>query len=153
MKPHLVNIKTTIDKPLKEVFSFFSNAENLNLLTPPEVNFKILTPLPIIIEQGSLVDYRIKLSGITFYWRTEIIVWEPPFRFVDVQKKGPYQLWKHEHCFEEVQGKTIMTDLVEYLAPGWIFEPIINALYVDRKIRKIFEYRSTQITHWAQNSN
>ena len=87
MKPHKIVRKTIIKRPLEEVFQFFSKAENLNLLTPPELEFKILTPLPIKMKAGALIDYRIKLNGIPFNWKTEICEWKENECFVDQQIK------------------------------------------------------------------
>jgi ligand-binding SRPBCC domain-containing protein len=146
MKPHQLVTETIIRRNINEVFDFFSKAENLNALTPPELSFKILTPLPIQIKQGALIDYRIKLSGIPFNWQTEICVWQPPFRFVDQQLKGPYKIWHHEHKFEETaEGYTKMTDTVTFLSPGWILEPLINKLFVGKKVQEIFNYRTEQL--------
>ncbi|MES2835924.1 MAG: SRPBCC family protein [Bacteroidota bacterium] len=146
MKPHKLVTETIIRRNINEVFDFFSKAENLNVLTPPELSFKILTPLPIIIKQGALIDYRIKLSGIPFNWQTEICTWQPPYRFVDQQLKGPYKIWHHEHKFEETaEGYTKMTDTVTFLSPGWILEPLINKLFVGKKVQEIFNYRTEQL--------
>lgn len=143
MKPHILETTTIIKRPLKEVFEFFSKAENLNRLTPPELEFKILTPIPIQMKPGALIDYRIKLNGIPFNWKTEICVWEPPYRFVDQQLKGPYVKWHHTHQFKELDnGHTEMIDRVEYLSPGWILEPIITNLFVKSKVEAIFAYRT-----------
>jgi ligand-binding SRPBCC domain-containing protein len=138
---HILIKETIIKKPLEEVFDFFSKAENLNLLTPPEMQFKIITPSPITIHQGKLIDYKIKVNGIPFKWQTEITVWQPPFRFVDKQKKGPYNTWIHEHLFEARGSSTYMRDTVQFKSPGWILEPIINKLFIEKKVRGIFEYR------------
>lgn len=145
MKPHILETITIIDKPLAEVFDFFSKAENLNMLTPPELSFKIHTPLPINMFKGALIDYQIKLQGIPFSWKTEICEWQPPYLFADKQLKGPYRLWHHTHSFVEVNGKTEMTDKVEYLSPGWILEPIIHALFVKKKVEQIFAYRKKRL--------
>jgi ligand-binding SRPBCC domain-containing protein len=145
MKPHILEKTTIIPKPLTEVFAFFSKAENLNALTPPELQFKILTPLPISMHEGAIIDYRIKLSGIPFNWKTEICVWNPPFQFVDQQLKGPYVRWHHTHTFKEVNGITEMTDRIEFLSPGWFLEPVINALFVEQKVKAIFDYREQKL--------
>jgi ligand-binding SRPBCC domain-containing protein len=141
MTPHILLRETFINRPLEEVFDFFSAAENLNLLTPPNVNFKIITPLPIIIKKGAFIDYRIKVSGIPFQWRTEITAWEKNKMFCDEQRKGPYKIWKHTHSFKAVNNGTQMTDEVQYLSPGWILEPMINALFIKHKVAEIFDYR------------
>ncbi len=146
MTPHILETVTIIPKPINEVFDFFSKAENLNKLTPPELHFNILTPSPIVMKKGTLIDYRIKLHGIPFTWKTEIWEWLPPYRFADRQLKGPYVKWHHTHSFKELpNGFTEMTDKVEYLAPGWILEPMITALFVKKKVEAIFTYREQQL--------
>ncbi|MBE2228595.1 MAG: SRPBCC family protein [Ignavibacteria bacterium] len=135
----------SVKRPIEEVFDFFAKAENLNIITPPELNFKILTPSPIEMKQGTLIDYRIKLSGVPFKWKTEITNWEPPFRFVDTQLKGPYKIWIHEHTFSSHLNTTIIKDEVTYLPPGWIMEPVIHKLTVKKKLERIFDYRTEKI--------
>ena len=145
MKKYILETETYIPKPLNEVFDFFSKAENLNKLTPPDVHFKIMTPLPIDMKKGTLIDYRIKLNNIPFYWKTEITEWNPPFKFADNQVKGPYQTWFHEHSFVEKDGKTYMKDKITYLSKGWILVPLLHWLFVDKKVKQIFEYREKQL--------
>ena len=142
---HFLKSQIQINKPISEVFHFFSKAENLNLLTPPELNFKIVTPLPIVLTCGAVIDYRIQLSGFPFSCKTEITSWNPPYQFVDTQLQGPYETWIHEHRFESKDTYTIMHDLVEYRAKGWIFEPLIQRFFVAKRVKEIFEYRTLQI--------
>lgn len=130
-----------IDRPLDEVFAFFSHAENLEQLTPEYLKFKILTPLPIEMKTGALIDYQIKLYGVPLNWKTEITKWDPPSGFVDSQLKGPYSVWIHEHKFEERDGKTIMTDIVDYDIPAGIFKSLVNKVFVSKQIQSIFDYR------------
>jgi ligand-binding SRPBCC domain-containing protein len=146
MTPHVLISETKLYRPLEEVFDFFSKAENLNKVTPPELKFKIFTPLPIVMHVGTLIDYQIQLSGIPFRWRTLITTWEPPYRFIDQQLKGPYSLWHHEHTFEQKDGYTLMTDRVHFLSPGMFLEPLINALFVERKVKQIFAHREKVFT-------
>jgi ligand-binding SRPBCC domain-containing protein len=141
MKPYLFEESQQLAQPRDRVYGFFSNAANLSRVTPPWLDFEILTPAPITMDVGAIIDYRLRIHGIPIRWRTEITVWEPPIRFVDRQIRGPYQLWVHEHRFEEHDGGTIMTDRVEYLPRGWVLAPLINALFVRRDIRRIFDYR------------
>lgn len=145
MKSHFIKTTTVIQRPLEEVFTFFSKAENLNEITPPDLQFKIITPLPIEMHKGTLIDYKIKLNGIPMKWRTLISAWEPPYRFVDEQLKGPYVKWIHEHRFEARGNETIMYDTVEFLSPGWILEPIVNAIFVQHKVEGIFKYREQRM--------
>jgi hypothetical protein len=143
---------THIDKPLQEVFTFFSKAENLNLLTPPQIQFKILTPLPITMFPGQLIQYRIKLFGIPFYWKTEICEWNPPHKFADKQLKGPYTTWHQQHKFEEIDGKTKMTDIITYESKGWILAPFLHWLFVDKNVKGIFAYREKQLNEIFRNN-
>lgn len=137
--------ETLFKRPISEVFGFFSNAENLNLLTPQNFHFRILTPQPLKIQKGSIIDYKISLKGIPVKWRTEITEWEPPYRFVDVQLKGPYKVWVHEHTFAEKDGGTLVTDKVSYLSKGWILEPVLQKLFINKNLEEIFDYREKKL--------
>ena len=128
-----------LPRPRKEVFAYFADAHKLEEITPPWLNFRVVTPAPISMHVGTLIDYRLRLHGIPLSWRTLISVWEPPFRFVDEQLRGPYRLWHHEHIFEEVDGGTLVRDIVDYAVPGG---PLIHGLLVRRDVERIFEYRA-----------
>jgi ligand-binding SRPBCC domain-containing protein len=128
-----------VPRSLDETFVFFSDAHNLDRLTPPWVGFRILTPRPIRMGAGSILDYSLRVHGIPIRWRTEITVWEPPHRFVDVQARGPYRWWEHTHRFEACAEGTRMIDDVEYVAPLWW---ISHPLMVNRDVARIFDYRT-----------
>ena len=142
MKPYRYESETLLDAPLAQVFDFFSKAENLEALTPSTLKFQILTPLPIEIRKGTLIDYKLTLHGIPFRWRTEISIWEPNHRFMDRQLKGPYKMWEHEHRFAAEGDKTRMWDTVNYLLPGGPLGAIPHALFIRREIEGIFAFRS-----------
>lgn len=127
-----------IQAPLAEVFRFFSDAANLEHLTPPWLRFEVLTPAPIEMAPGALIDYRLRWRGVPLRWRTEIEIWEPARRFVDRQIRGPYRLWRHEHLFEEHRGGTMVEDRIEYAAIGG---RLAHRLVVDRDVETIFAYR------------
>jgi ligand-binding SRPBCC domain-containing protein len=131
-----------VPRPLKEVFPFFADAANLQALTPPWLGFEILTPLPLAMREGALLDYRLRLHGIPITWRTEITAWDPPGRFVDEQLRGPYRLWVHEHTFTEAPGGTQVADRVRYAVPGG---RLVHRLFVAPDLRKVFAYRSRKI--------
>ena len=123
--------------PLDEVFAFFAEAENLERITPPWLNFTILTALPIEIREGTEIDYRIRLHGVPIPWRSRIDEWVPGVSFVDRQLLGPYRWWRHEHRFEHLSGGTRVIDRVEYAArAGWGSNWLVR-----RELERIFSYR------------
>ena len=131
-----------LPRPPGEVFPFFADASNLEAITPPLLRFEILTPGPIAMRPGCLIDYRLRLRGCPLRWRTEITAWEPPHGFVDEQRRGPYRAWVHEHRFEDRDGGTRVTDGVRYRVPGGA---LVDRLLVRRDLRRIFEYRARRI--------
>ncbi len=145
LKIYELRRKIFIPSPVTEVFSFFSNAENLNLITPPWLYFKILTPLPIVMKKNASIDYSIKLLGLRMTWRTEIAVWQPPDEFVDRQIEGPYRVWEHTHLFKENEGGTQMEDVVRYAVPGFVLSPLVHFLFVRPRLEKIFNFRENSI--------
>lgn len=135
--------RMAVDLPIEEVFGFFADANQLERITPDWLHFKVLTPRPIEMKAGLLLDYRIRLHAIPIKWRTEISAWEPPFRFVDLQLKGPYKRWHHEHIFEVVDGKTIVRDNVHYIPRGG---SLIHRFMVKPDLEKIFRFRHDRLT-------
>ena len=142
MSVHTFRTELLIPRPRAEVFPFFGDAVNLETITPPWLKFEVLTPKPIAMRVGTLIDYRIKIHGIPISWRTEIVAWNPPHNFVDTQLRGPYKLWHHTHRFEEKDGGTLCIDEVRYAPRGGA---LINALFVRRDVTQIFEYRRQRL--------
>ncbi|HVE16862.1 MAG TPA: SRPBCC family protein [Chthoniobacterales bacterium] len=145
MFEHLFKARVVIPAPRDEVFAFFSDAGNLMRLTPPSLGFEILTPAPIPMRDGTLIDYRIRLRGFPMRWRTRINRWRPPFEFEDEQLSGPYRIWIHRHSFADgPDGTTLMDDEVRYALPlppfGEIALPFVRA-----EIRGIFAFREKTI--------
>lgn len=131
-----------VPRPLDEVFDFFADAYNLERITPPFLRFAVLTPAPIEMAPGTLIDYRLRLHGIPIRWRTEITAWEPPHRFVDEQRRGPYRQWIHTHTFRETSEGTSIADRVAYVVPGG---SLIDRLFVRRDVERIFGFRQDAI--------
>jgi hypothetical protein len=128
--------------PLATVFPFFANTANLETITPPWLRFEILTPPPISMRVGALIEYRLRLRGVHLRWQSKITAWEPPHRFVDEQRRGPYRKWVHEHTFAEHAAGSEVRDSVCYIAPGgWL----ADFLFVRRDVRRIFEYRARKL--------
>ena len=141
MGEHILERKQIIKRPRAEVFEFFADAGNLERITPPELNFQIITPQPIDVRKGALIDYQLKLRGIPITWKTEITEWNPPHDFVDTALKSPYKQWIHLHTFEDGDaGETVMRDIVRYRLP---LEPLgdIAHFYVKKELAYIFDYR------------
>lgn len=142
MKIHELRRELRLARPRSEIFPFFADAANLEVLTPPSLKFHILSPGPIHMQAGTLIDYRIVIRGLPVRWRSEITVWEPPCRFVDEQRRGPYRLWRHEHQFKEEHGKTIISDRVEYAVP---FDFLTHRWFVRPEIESIFDFRTRKM--------
>ena len=140
MSLHTLRAETFLPLPRDEVFAFFAAAENLERITPPELGFEIVTPAPFRMEEGALIEYRLRLFRISFRWRTIISRWDPPNSFVDEQLSGPYREWIHTHDFREVEGGTIVTDEVRYRLP---FFPLGEIGYplVALQLGRIFRFR------------
>jgi ligand-binding SRPBCC domain-containing protein len=124
------------------IFKFFSNVFGLQELTPSWVNFQVLSAHPIDIRKGTIIDCRLCLHRVAIRWQSRIEVWEPPCRFVDLQVRGPYRYWHHEHVFEPANGGTICRDIVDYVVRGgWI----IDRLFVRSDLKRIFEFRQRKL--------
>lgn len=142
MKTHQLETELWLPRPRDEVFAFFADAANLEVLTPPWLNFRILTPQPIEMKAGTRLQYRLKLRGIPLRWESEITGWEPPHCFVDEQRRGPYRLWIHQHTFTESKGGTAVGDHVRYAVPGGA---LVNRFLVAPDLDRIFRYRHRQL--------
>ncbi|HXV50106.1 MAG TPA: SRPBCC family protein [Candidatus Binatia bacterium] len=138
MKTYEFKTNLWLPQSRAKVFEFFSNPGNLDRLTPAWLKFEILTPATIQMNKGTLLDYRLRIRGIPIRWQSEITAWDPPYRFVDQQIKGPYSLWIHEHAFAQQDGGTLVGDRVEYAVPGGA---IVQKLLVAPDLERIFRYR------------
>ncbi|MBI1338453.1 MAG: CDP-paratose 2-epimerase [Phycisphaera sp.] len=131
-----------LPRKVEDLFPFFADAYNLETLTPAWMHFKVLTPKPIEMKAGTLIDYKLRVRWLPLRWRTLIRAWEPPVRFVDEMLKGPYRQWVHEHTFTPVEGGTLCRDKVEYAVPGG---ELIHQLLVKRDVERIFDYREKKM--------
>lgn len=133
-----LSAKLVLKSSLKDVFTFFSDAFNLQKLTPSFLSFKVLTPPPIQMKVGALIDYKLKIHGFPIRWQTEITAWEEGRYFVDEQKKGPYQLWRHQHIFTETPAGIECCDEVTYKIFGG---RLVWQLLVKKDVEEIFSHR------------
>lgn len=141
---HVLRRSLTVHRPVTEVFAFFSDAGNLARITPPELGFRITTPLPIEMRKGTLIDYQLSLFGMPLSWRTEITQWNPPHEFEDTQLSGPYAQWIHLHAFRAEGAHTVVEDEVRYRLPvpllGVVGYPLVRL-----QLSRIFAYRARRI--------
>ena len=133
----------------ERLFPFFAQPENLALITPPGLGFRLLTPQPVVMEKGRVIDYTLRLMGLPVRWRTLITPYEPPWCFVDEQISGPYSFWHHTHRFEPQGDGTLLHDEVHYALPATLIGPareIVHTLYVRPTLERIFDYRREAYT-------
>jgi ligand-binding SRPBCC domain-containing protein len=130
-----------IPRPRPAVFAFFTEAANLQRLTPPFLDFRIVTPGPIAIGAGTLIDYELRLYGVPLRWRTRIEEFEPGASFTDIQLSGPYRRWEHRHEFADHPVGTVMRDVIDYELPFGLLGAAAHPLFVRPSLLKIFDYR------------
>lgn len=135
---YVLRAECILPRSVEEIFPFFGDAYQLEAITPPWLNFRVLTPRPIEMHAGQLIDYKLRLRGVPIRWKTKISAWEPNERFIDEALKSPYKFWHHEHLFEPCEDGTRVIDIVHYGVPGG---DLIHNLFVKREVQKIFEYR------------
>jgi ligand-binding SRPBCC domain-containing protein len=144
---HVLRREQRLDGSPADVFPFFADARNLEAITPPWLRFHVVTPRPIDMHAGTLIEYRLRLHGLPIRWLTRIEEWVPGERFVDAQVKGPYALWHHTHEFEPTRdGGTLMRDTVRYALPLGPLGEVAHRLFVARDLRRIFDYRRDQLS-------
>lgn len=141
-----------VPQPLEKVFQFFSQAENLETITPPWVGFHVVSKSTDSIQKGTLIDYRLKVHGVPVRWRTEIAEWNPPHRFTDIQLKGPYQKWHHTHTFESLKGGTLIQDQVLYRLPLGVLGRLAGGAFVKKDVAQIFAYRTARVCELLSQS-
>jgi len=125
-----------------KVFAFFSDARNLDLITPPWLHFRTITPYSEEMGPGVVMDHRLRLHGFPLRWRSKITAWDAPARFADEQIRGPYRLWIHEHRFEQRNGGTLVHDDVRYAV---LFDFLIHRLFIRPQIDRIFAFRKNKL--------
>jgi ligand-binding SRPBCC domain-containing protein len=142
MRRHRLEREQRVPGTPEEVFELYADAFALEEITPPWLRFRVVTPRPIDMRAGTLIDYRLRLHGFTIRWKTRIERWEPGRRFVDAQVSGPYRLWHHTHEFEpDGRGGTKIHDVVRYALPLGAFGALAHVLFVRRDLARIFDYR------------
>ncbi len=148
---YVLERRQRLELPVRLAFEFYAQARNLAVITPPWMGFEVITPGPIEMRVGALIDYRLKLHGVPLRWRTRIDVWEPPVRFIDVQVRGPYALWEHTHTFEpDGEHAVLIGDRVRYAIPLGPLGQIAHAAFVKRDLERVFDYRERAVAERLQ---
>jgi ligand-binding SRPBCC domain-containing protein len=145
VKIYTVTFAQQVPRALAEVFEFFSRAENLETITPTWLNFRMLSVTPQPVQKGTLIRYSLRVHGLPLSWTSEIVEWEPPHRFVDVQLRGPYKLWRHEHRFETYGAGTLISDTVSLALPLGFLGQLAYKFKVRSDVEGIFTFRENKI--------
>jgi ligand-binding SRPBCC domain-containing protein len=140
---YLLQAELRVAEPREKVFEMFADAFQLEAITPPSLRFSVLTPPPIDMRVGTLIDYRLRLHGLPMRWRSKISVWDPPHEFVDEQVYGPYRRWRHRHIFESLDNGTLIRDEVHYDVPLAV---LAHPLLVRRDLLAVFEFRQQALS-------
>ncbi|MBI1733822.1 MAG: SRPBCC family protein [Candidatus Rokubacteria bacterium] len=144
MADYIREWRAVVARPRPEVFRFFAEPRNLALVTPPWLRFRVIAAPPAMAA-GSVLDYRLRWLGVPLRWRTFIREYDPPFRFVDVQVRGPYARWEHRHLFLEEDGGTRIEDRVTYRPPLGSLGRVAHALVIGRQLDALWRYRERRI--------
>jgi ligand-binding SRPBCC domain-containing protein len=145
MKVYVLEREQLVRAPAERVFEFFSDAENLEAITPGFLGFEILTPTPIEMRKDAEIEYRLRLAGLPVRWRTRITSWEPGRGFVDEQESGPYALWEHTHRFEGTDRGVLVGDRVRYALPFGPLGRLAHGLWVHSALARIFDFRFARV--------
>jgi ligand-binding SRPBCC domain-containing protein len=145
VRVHVLEREQIVPRDPAETWEFFQDAYNLEAITPPFLGFRVTTPRPIAMEEGTLIDYQLRLHGIPVSWRTRIEAWEPHERFVDRQLRGPYALWHHTHTFTPHPVGTLMRDRVRYRLPLGAAGALAHLAFVRRDLERIFDFRRAEV--------
>jgi ligand-binding SRPBCC domain-containing protein len=141
VRVHRLEREQLLERPIDDVFEFFAQARNLERLTPSWLRFEVLTPEPIRMEVGALIEYRLRVHRIPLRWVSRIEEWAPGLSFIDRQLRGPYGLWHHRHTFASVGTGTLVRDMVDYALPLGPLGEIAHRLFVRRDLERIFDFR------------
>jgi len=145
MADHVLEFRVWLPRPREEIFPFFADPRNLKVLDPPWLRPALLSSPPDPLEAGTVFDFRIRWLGIPLRWRVLIREYDPPYRFVDVQVRGPYARWEHRHLFRAEKGGTSVEDRITYRLPLGPLGRLLHTLWVRRQLAAIFAHRRRRL--------
>lgn len=144
MADHVLEARLWLARPRAEVFAFFADPRNLLQLTPPHWRLRLLTPRTTVAA-GAVLDYRMRWLGVPLKWRAYVREYDPPYRFVDVQVRGPWARWEHRHLFLEEGGGTWVEDRITYRPPLGALGRVVHRVVVERQLRAVWAYRQARL--------
>jgi len=145
--------ETWVPKSLDETFSFFNTPRNLSKIMPPFMNFTLITPEPIVMKEGAIFDYHIKVFSIPMRWQSYILHYDPPYQFIDIQLKGPHDYWHHQHSFSEKNGGTLIKDRVHYRMPLGLLGTCLDKVIGNKMNQRLFKHRDIIIKDYFQTKH
>ncbi len=140
---HVLESRVVLPRPRPEVFAFVADPQNLSGLAPASLGLRVHGPATL--HAGAVLDLRLRWLGVPLRWRAYVREWDPPYRFVDVQVRGPWARWEHRHQFLEVDGGTLLLDRVTYRPPLGPLGRLVHALVLGRQLRRLWEYRRRRL--------
>jgi ligand-binding SRPBCC domain-containing protein len=144
MADHVLETRVWLARPRTQVFAFFADPGNLARVSPPALRLRLLTPLPTM-HAGAVLDFRAAWLGLPLRWRTYVREYDPPYRFVAVQVRGPWAHWEHRHRFLDDGGGTWVEDRVTYRLPLGPFGRALHAVLVRRQLRRVWAFRRARL--------
>jgi len=143
MADHVLDARLWVGRPRPDVFAFFADPANLARLTPPSYRLRLVRP--VVMATGAVLDYELRWLGAPIRWRAFVREYDPPYRFLDVQLRGPYTRWEHRHRFLDEDGGTVIEDRVVYRLPLGGLGRMAHAALVGRQLRAAWDYRTRQL--------
>jgi ligand-binding SRPBCC domain-containing protein len=144
MADHIMETRVWVGRSRAHVFALFDDPANLALLTPPSFRLRLAAG-PATMTAGAVLDYRLRWLGIPIRWRAYVREYDPPYRFLDVQLRGPYARWEHRHRFLEEDGGTVIEDRVVYRLPLGGLGRLAHAVFVGRQLQALWRYRTRRL--------
>lgn len=145
MADHVLETRLWFARSRADVFAFFADPANLPRVTPAALRLRLLTPI-VALAPGAVLDCEIRWLGLPLHWRTFIREFDPPYRFVDVQVRGPWARWEHRHRFLEDNGGTLMEDRVTYRPPLGVLGGGVHRVLLRRQLERAWEHRQRRLS-------
>jgi len=146
MKVNKLTYSQKLPIKLNDAWDFFSSPDNLKIITPQDMDFNIIDWDEKKAYPGQIIQYTVNPGfGIKMKWVTEITQVKENSYFIDEQRFGPYSFWHHKHFIKKIDNGILMDDIIHYKIPFGFFGRILNTMYVQNKLNRIFKYREKKL--------